>query len=78
MEILTDPYSGINLKADLKDYWKKKVGKYRIIYKIDESEKMVLFNDLDETVAAEETVCAIQYLSCALSSMLTSRPLLQL
>ncbi len=31
--ILSDPYSGINLKGDLRDYWKKRVGKYRIIYK---------------------------------------------
>jgi len=45
--ILSDPYSGINLKGDLRDYWKKRVGKYRIIYKIDESEKIVVFFDLD-------------------------------
>lgn len=44
-EILNDPYSGINLKGDLREYWKKRVGKYRIIYKIDESEKIVIFFD---------------------------------
>ena len=38
-EILSDPYSGLNLKGDLKEYWKKRVRKYRMIYKIDESEK---------------------------------------
>ena len=38
-EILNNPYSGINLKGDLREYWKKRVGKYRIIYKISESEK---------------------------------------
>jgi len=45
--ILSDPYSGINLKGDLRDYWKKRVGKYRIIYKIDELEKIVVFFDVD-------------------------------
>ena len=45
--ILSDPYSGINLKGDLRDYRKKRVGKYRIIYKIDESEKIVVFFDVD-------------------------------
>ncbi len=31
-EILSDPYSGLNLKGDLKEYWKKRVGKYRIYF----------------------------------------------
>jgi len=44
---LRDPYSGINLKGDLRDYWKKRVGKYRIIYKIDDLEKIVVFFDVD-------------------------------
>ena len=46
-EILDEPYSGLNLKGDLKEYWKKRVGKYRIIYKVDESEKIVVFFDID-------------------------------
>lgn len=46
-EILIDPYSGVNLKGDLKGYWSRKVGKHRIIYKIDESEKIVVFFDVD-------------------------------
>jgi len=46
-EILSDPYSGVNLKGDLRGYWDKRVGKYRIVYKIDESEKRVLFFDVD-------------------------------
>jgi mRNA interferase RelE/StbE len=46
-EILNDPYSGINLKGDLREYWKKRVGKYRIIYKIDESERIVIFFDVN-------------------------------
>lgn len=46
-EILSEPYSGVDLKGDLKGYWDKRVGKYRIVYKIDESEKRVIFFDVD-------------------------------
>jgi mRNA interferase RelE/StbE len=46
-EILNSPYSGLNLKGDLREYWKKRVGKYRIIYKISESEKIVIFFDVN-------------------------------
>ena len=46
-EILNDPYSGLNLRGDLREYWKKRVGKYRIIYKIGESEKIVIFFDVN-------------------------------
>ena len=46
-EILNDPYSGLSLKGDLREYWKKRVGKYRIIYKIGESEKIVIFFDVN-------------------------------
>ena len=46
-EILNDPYSGLNLKGDLRGYWKKRVGKYRMIYKMDESEKIVVFFDVN-------------------------------
>ena len=37
--ILSDPYSGVDLKGNLRGYLDKRVGKYRIVYKIDESEK---------------------------------------
>jgi len=46
-EILNNPYSGLNLKGDLRGYWNKRIGKYRIIYKIEESEKRVVFFDVD-------------------------------
>ena len=46
-EILSAPYSGVNLKGDLRGYWNKRVGKYRIIYKIDETEKRVILFDVD-------------------------------
>jgi len=44
-EILKDPYSGIPLTQPLKGFWRKRIGKYRIIYKIDEKRKEVLFID---------------------------------
>jgi len=46
-EILSDPYSGVDLKGNLRGYRDKRVGKYRIVYKIDESEKRVIFFDVD-------------------------------
>ena len=46
-EILNNPYSGLDLKGDLRGYWNKRIGKYRIIYKIEESEKRVVFFDAD-------------------------------
>ena len=46
-EILSDPYSGVNLKGDLRGYLDKRVGKYRIVYKIDQSEKRVVLFDVD-------------------------------
>ncbi len=45
--ILSDPYSGVDLKGNLRRYWDKRVGKYRIVYKIDELEKRVIFFDVD-------------------------------
>lgn len=44
-EILKNPYSGVPLTHPLKGYWRKRIGKYRIIYKIDEKDKEVLFID---------------------------------
>ena len=45
--ILSDPYSGVDLKGNLRGYRDKRIGKYRIVYKIDESEKRVIFFDVD-------------------------------
>jgi len=46
-EILVKPYSGIMLVGPLKGLWKGKVGKYRILYEIDEKGKIVVFHDVD-------------------------------
>ncbi len=45
-EILENPYTGIPLTGLLKGLWKKRIGKYRIIYKIYEKEEKVAFVDI--------------------------------
>jgi len=43
-QILTDPYRGVLLLGDLKGLWRHRVGDYRIIYEINEREKVVTFH----------------------------------
>ena len=46
-ELLVNPYLGIRLVGEMEGYWKDRVGKYRIIYKIDETKKEIVFYDVD-------------------------------
>jgi mRNA interferase RelE/StbE len=46
-EILIKPDNGILLVGPLRGLWRVRVGKYRIIYEINEKEKMVVFHDVD-------------------------------
>ena len=46
-ETLMKPDSGIMLVGPLKALWKVRVGKYRIIYEIDEQEKRVIFYNVE-------------------------------
>jgi mRNA interferase RelE/StbE len=46
-EVLINPYAGVSLAGPLKGLWRVRVGKYRIIYEIDEKEKIVIFHDVD-------------------------------
>jgi mRNA interferase RelE/StbE len=46
-ETLIRPESGIPLVGPLKGLWKARVGKYRIIYEINEKERAVVFHDID-------------------------------
>ena len=46
-ETLIKPDNGIMLVSPLKGLWKVRVGKYRIIYEINEKEKIVVFHDID-------------------------------
>jgi mRNA interferase RelE/StbE len=46
-EMLVNPYIGIPLVGPLKGLWRTRIGKYRIIYEIDEKEKVIVFHDVD-------------------------------
>jgi mRNA interferase RelE/StbE len=46
-ETLMKPRNGIMLVGPLKGLWKVRVGKYRIIYEIDEQAKKVIFHDVE-------------------------------
>lgn len=46
-EFLENPYLGLRLKGELDGFWKDRIGTYRIIYKIDEPSRNVIFYDVD-------------------------------
>jgi len=46
-ELAVNPYVGLRLVGELEGFWKDRVGKYRIIYKIDETKKEIIFYDVD-------------------------------
>jgi len=46
-EILMNPHVGIPLIGPLKGLWRVRIGKYRVLYEIDEKEKTVVFHDVD-------------------------------
>jgi mRNA interferase RelE/StbE len=46
-ELSENPYLGIKLVGELAGYWKDRVGKYRILYKIDETGKTIILFDID-------------------------------
>lgn len=41
-----NPYSGTKLRGELEGLWRCRVGKYRVIYMIDEKEKAIVFLDV--------------------------------
>ena len=41
-----NPYLGLKLVGALAGYWKDRVGKYRIIYKVDEAGKRIVLYDV--------------------------------
>jgi len=47
IELSDNPYLGLRLVGDLTGFWKDRIGKYRIVYKIDENKKTVIFYDVD-------------------------------
>jgi mRNA interferase RelE/StbE len=46
-ELSRNPYLGLRLMGQLDGFWKDRVGQYRIIYKIDEKSKAIVFYDVD-------------------------------
>ena len=46
-ELAQNPYLGLRLVGQLEGFWKDRVGQYRIIYKIDEKSKTIIFYDVD-------------------------------
>jgi mRNA-degrading endonuclease RelE of RelBE toxin-antitoxin system len=47
IELSDNPYLGIKLIGELSDYWKDRVGKYRVIYQINEAKKTIIMYDVD-------------------------------
>ncbi|MEE9585581.1 MAG: type II toxin-antitoxin system RelE/ParE family toxin [Nitrososphaerales archaeon] len=45
-ELAENPYLGLRLRGQLKGFWKDKVGDYRIIYKVEESTRRIVFHDV--------------------------------
>ena len=41
-----DPYAGTRLHGELEGYWRWRMGKYRVIYLVDEKENALVFVDL--------------------------------
>lgn len=45
-EMLANPFSGVKLRGELEGRWRWRVGKYRIIYIIDQEERLVVLLDV--------------------------------
>ena len=45
-EIVANPFSGVKLRGDLEGRWRWRVGKYRIVYIIDQTPKLVVLLDV--------------------------------
>lgn len=46
-ELSENPYLGLRLVGELDGFWKDRVGKYRLIYKVDDAKKAVVLYDVD-------------------------------
>jgi len=45
-EIVANPFLGVKLRGELEGRWRWRVGKYRIIYVIDQTPQLVVFLDV--------------------------------
>ncbi len=46
-ELAENPYLGLRLVGELEGFWKDRIGQYRIVYKMDEKNKTIIFYDVD-------------------------------
>lgn len=46
-ELSENPYLGLKLVGELAGYWKDRVGKYRIVYRINETRNTIILYDID-------------------------------
>ena len=46
-ELIRNPFSGVRLRGELKGKWRRRVGKYRIIYRIDQTSQLAIFLNVD-------------------------------
>ena len=45
-ELIRNPFLGVRLRGELRGKWRWRVGKYRMIYRIDRTSKLVVFLDV--------------------------------
>jgi len=45
-EIIANPFLGVKLRGELEGRWRWRIGKYRILYIIDDSRSLVVFLDI--------------------------------
>lgn len=46
-ELTQNPHLGLRLRGQLEGFWKDRVGNYRIIYKVEEATRRLIFYDVD-------------------------------
>lgn len=44
--LIENPFLGVRLRGNLDGFWKDRVGDYRIIYKVEENVKRIVFYDV--------------------------------
>ena len=53
-EIVANPFLGVKLRGELEGRWRWRIGKFRIIYMIDQSAQLVVFLDVGPRKAIYE------------------------
>lgn len=45
-ELIRNPFLGVRLRGELKGKWRLRIGKYRVVYRIDQTSQLVIFLDV--------------------------------